>query len=207
MHPILKINQLTNLQDARSSAAVGFDLISFSLERGNPKKLSAAMVWNIVNWLSGPEIVLDLNVASLEELPEVENMFPYRYMTIPLEEWNELLLEHADHIICKADQTVTPAQIMDLVESANQEDKEIKFELFLSDLADAQRFSSVKEHIFIHFSDISLLEAHIQSGDFAPFGYTLGEEAEEEPGVLHYERIDDFLEIFFERFPRQDEFL
>ena len=71
MHPILKINQLTNLQDARSSAAVGFDLISFSLERGNPKKLSAAMVWNIVNWLSGPEIVLDLNVASLEELPEV----------------------------------------------------------------------------------------------------------------------------------------
>jgi hypothetical protein len=202
--PKLKINQLTNLQDARSSAAVGFDLISFSLERGSMKKLSAAMIWNMVNWLSGPEIVLDINLASLEELPPVENMFPYRYITVPFEEWNELLLQQADQIICKSDSLVDPRQIEAIVEAGNDDDKEVKFEIYLTNVADAERFLAVKDHIFLHFSDIAQLEEHIQNKTFTPFGYTLGEEAEEEPGVLHYERIDEFIEIFQDHFPIQD---
>ena len=163
VHPKLKINNLTNLQDARSSSAVGFDLISFSLERGETKKLSASLIWNMVNWLSGPEIILEMNVASLEELPQVENMFKHRYITIPFSEWNELLFEHADSIILRAEANIDPAIIKELTSLAEEEEKELKFEISISNIADAASFNDVSQDIFFHFSEIDLLEEFIKT--------------------------------------------
>ena len=83
MRPILKISKLANLQDARSSAAVGFHQISFDLQRGSMSKLSASMVWNMVQWLSGPEVVLEMDVASLPELEDIKGQFEYQSVSIP----------------------------------------------------------------------------------------------------------------------------
>ena len=200
MHPKLKINNLTNLQDARSSAAVGFDQISFSLERGSMKKLSASLIWNMVNWLSGPEIILEMNVASLDELTQVENMFKYKAITIPADEWNELIFEQVDSVILKTDASTESQEIEEMIADL-EEEKEMKFEIEVNSLEEAGKFSAVSQHIYLHFVDIATLEAFINSNAYTPFGYALGEEAEEEPGVLHYERIDEFLEIFHDRFP------
>ncbi|MEZ4772267.1 MAG: hypothetical protein R3D00_03725 [Bacteroidia bacterium] len=201
MRPKLKISNLINLQDARSSAAVGFDLISFSLERGNDKKLSASLIWNIVNWLSGPGIVLEMNVASLEELSEVEKMFSWKYITIPASEWNDLIFSYTDAVILRTDHTATPEEIQRLVQLAESMEKELKFEIQLPAISAAKTYSAVAKHIFFHFPDIDEAEAYIQSGDFQPYGFSFGEEAEEEPGLLNYQRIDDFLEIFADHFP------
>ncbi|MEO0470288.1 MAG: hypothetical protein AAF206_11745 [Bacteroidota bacterium] len=194
MRPKLKISNLTNLQDARSSAAVGFDLISFSLERGSMKKLSASMIWNMVNWLSGPEIVLEMNVVSLEELPETEKMFQHRYITLPIAEWSDLVWQHTEAVILRGDQFTDPLYIAQLVDEAEKKDKELKIEITLTELNQLDAYQDVFPHIFLHLTDFEQLLTLVKSDRSLPGGLSLGEEAEEEPGVLHYERIDDFME-------------
>ena len=115
--PSLKIGPLTNLQDARSSAAVGFDLVTFSLERGSNKKLSGSMIWSIIQWLSGPEIVLEINRFSLEELKEIEGVFTYEYLSLPLEEWGEDLLALPGKLILRTSSDSSPEQLENILSS------------------------------------------------------------------------------------------
>lgn len=204
MRPKLKISNLTNLQDARSSAAVGFDLISFSLERGNDKKLSASLIWNIVNWLSGPGIVLEMNVASLEELSQVEKMFPWKYITVPGEEWDVMLANYTESIILRFSSDVPVERLREIIAGAKPLGLEVKFEISVSDPGDVDAFQELLDHIFLHFSGMQKAQAYIQSGLPQPFGFSLGEEAEEEPGLLDYQQIDDFLDIYNEVFPESE---
>ncbi len=200
MRPQLKISNLTNLQDARSSAAVGFDLISFNLERGNHKKLSASLIWNMVNWLSGPGIVLEMNTISLDELQEVKQLFEWAAITLPAEEWNPMLLQYTDSLILRGDQFTDPKAIQDWVAQATAEGKQLKVCLSLPDLPAAGAYQVVAEHVFLHFTNLDLLEAFIQANDYTPFGFSVDSEAEEEPGLLDYVRIDELMDIFEERF-------
>lgn len=200
MRPLLKINNLTNLQDARSSAAVGFDFISFSLERGSNKKLTPTLIWNMVNWLSGPEIVVEMNAESLEELNGLEKMFPFRYATFPVDDWNELLLTYTPSVILRGDEFCSPAHIQKWIDLAAKEEKEIKVELTLSKLNDIETYIDVFPHLFVHFSTVDLAEKCLQNSEVLPFGISLGEEVEEEPGALDYERIDSFMDVYQSRF-------
>lgn len=201
MRPKLKISNLTNLQDARSSAAVGFDMISFNLERGHHKKLSASLIWNMVNWLSGPEIGLEMNTYSLEELKEIKKLFDPSMLTFPATEWNPLLLEYADAIMLRGDQFTDPKHIQQWVSAAETEEKKLKVVLSLPDLAAAGAYEGVKESILLHFPSLDLLVEFIRTSPFQPYGFSLDQEAEEEPGVLHYERIDDLMEVLEEQYP------
>ncbi|MDX2250614.1 MAG: hypothetical protein SF052_27780 [Bacteroidia bacterium] len=204
MRPKLKISNLTNLQDARSSAAVGFDLISFCLERGSNKKLSPEMIGNIANWLSGPEIILEMNVVSLGELSLIDKTFSWRYITLPFSEWNDDLLNLSGAVILRADETCNSEVIRSLVQQAGFREKELKFEINLPHAEAAKNYISVAEHIFLHFPDITQTLACVQSEAILPFGFSLGEEAEEEPGMLNYQLLDEFLEIFSLHFPEPD---
>ncbi|MEZ4825761.1 MAG: hypothetical protein R3C61_05620 [Bacteroidia bacterium] len=201
MRPKLRISNLTNLQDARSSAAVGFDLIGFSLERGSTRKLSASLVWNIVNWLSVPGIVLEMNAASLEELESAKKMFSPRYITLPAEEWDKSMKSYADAFILRADTSLSPDKMDFLLREAASVSAELKFEISLTNISSAAGYEHLSKHIFFHFPEIDDAEAYLVSGNFQPYGYALGVEAEEEPGQLNYQRIDDFLEVFSDQFP------
>lgn len=195
MRPILKVSNLISLQDARSSAAVGFDLVSFSLERGSTKKLSSSLIWNMVQWLSGPEVVLELNLISLEELEEVKKLFQWSYITLPFEEWDERLLANHPKIILRADQFIDPAKITETVIQAEDAGVELKFEISLPDADSATAYQGVADHVFLHFVSLDELLDFVKASPFAPYGINLGEEAEEEPGFLHYERIDDLMDL------------
>ncbi len=195
MRPKLKISNITNLQDARYSAAVGFDFVSFSLERGSVKKLASNLVWNIINWLEGPEVVLELNAHSLEEVDIVGESFNFRYITMPYEEWSDLVFQTFPRIIIRADHQVSADQIAEVVSSASLSDFEVKFELALSDFADVAHYQEVLPDVFIHFSELALAHQLIAS-DYQPYGITLGEEAEEDQ-LLDYEQIDTFMEAYW----------
>lgn len=195
----LKISHLTNLQDARYSAAVGFDLVGFSLERGDNRKLSVPMIWNMVQWLSGPEIVLEMNVASLEELPEVEKTFSYGHITLPQEEWSDLVLMHTSGgIIIRANADSNPDELKQWVKTGEEHDREIRIELSINHPNELAAFEDVAGHCYLHFPTLDMLESFLENPGCSPWGISLGIEAEEEPGVLHYERIDDIVERVFE---------
>lgn len=63
---LLHIGPLTNLQDARASAAWGADYLSFALERGALHKVNALTLKSILEWLAGPLPVLALG-ADVEQ--------------------------------------------------------------------------------------------------------------------------------------------
>ncbi len=193
MHPKFKISKLINLQDARYSAAVGFHFVSFSLARGDHKKLAPTFIWNIVNWLEGPEVILEINDNSWEELQEVT--FDYRYLALPLEDWNAVTKTQANAFILKTSSLPSPIALQSLLNE--NPDVEIRFELTFSNIADALAYQALFPHIFLHFTSLDLyFDFFQQKNERMPWGISLQEEAEEEPGFLDYERMDELMGIF-----------
>ena len=201
MKPLLTIGPLTHLQDARSSAAVGFDIISFSLERGSVKKLPASSIWSIVNWLSGPEILIQLNLDSLEELAQVQQTFPVGMVSLPAADWDiRLASELPPKVILKADASHSIGLLTQWLEEADDANLELFIELHLEREGEADLYSSILSKSLLHFPDLDMTQSFAASSAMQPYGFAIGEEAEEEPNQLDYERIDDFLEIFEARY-------
>lgn len=202
MRPKLKIGPLTHLQDARSSAAVGFDLISFSLERGSTRKLAPSLVWNIINWIQGPEVVLELNAASLDELAETNKMFPAQVVSFPLSEWKpEFLDDLQASLYFKANSTHTPEQITKALADVEAKGQTALVEVRLEEISKIGTYKPFYDKLFLHFAQAELLTEFLQSGAPIPYGFALGDEFREDVEYLDYERIDDLMELLEDRFP------
>ncbi|MFK7969718.1 MAG: hypothetical protein AB8F95_05090 [Bacteroidia bacterium] len=190
----LKIGPLTNLQDARYGAAVGMSLMSFSLARGDNSKLSGATVWNMSQWLEGPALVLDMNAESLDELDGL-GVDP-RYLSFPLEDYELALFNYAPAIIVLADSSLAPARIAEMVMEAKAAGHELKVEIELKADESPQQFAHVAPHVLLHFASLELADQFIAQPLFEPYGISFGKEAEEEPEVLDYEKLDDIAARF-----------
>ena len=199
--PLLKVGPLTNLQDARSSAAVGFDLITFNLERGSMKKLPASLIWNITQWLSGPEIVIEINRISLLELDELEKTMSWAWLSFPYEDWTPDLLSLKGRHILRVNSSHSPDTLKELLETVNRtEENRLWLELSL-ELDQLPLYAEVIGNAFVHFPDTDQIQQFLSKNLYTPAGFCLGEEAEEEAGLLDYERIDELLEVYTDRFP------
>ena len=194
MYPKLKISTLTNLQDARYSAALGFDMLSFSLERGSDKKLPAPSVWSMVQWLDGPEFVLELNLESLDELQDLP--FEPDYLSFPLEEWSPYLWNYGSAVILRGDASADVGALSGLLSAHNDKGKSLKFELSLPDPEALAAFREIFPHLLVHFPSLDIAETFIRSQKEKPFGISFREEAEEEPNLLHYERLDELMALY-----------
>ncbi|MEM6803691.1 MAG: hypothetical protein AAF696_19965 [Bacteroidota bacterium] len=203
MRPKLKIGPLTQLQDARSSAAVGFDILSFSLERGSMKKLAPNTIWNIVNWLQGPEILLELNKDSLEELEEMNKSFQADWVSFPLEDWDSSFLgKMPGKVLLLVKEGVESESLLALQEMGKDAGKEIFFEIELATQAGAQTYQSLLSHCFFHFSESAEAFHFLKEENSAPYGIAQGEEFREDAEYLDYELIDDWMEAFEEVYPQ-----
>lgn len=67
---LLKVGPVTNLQDARYAAALGAHYLSFSLEPGHPYKLGPELVSEMMQWLSGPRMVLECGAEAPAMAPK-----------------------------------------------------------------------------------------------------------------------------------------
>lgn len=202
MRPVTKIGPLTQLQDARSCAAVGFDLISFSLARGEDRKLPVSMVWSIVNWLSGPGIVLEINRESFEELEEAAKAFSWRYVSLPASDWSPDLAERFPALLLRAGEA-SPAWVAAQVGAAQAQGCELKVEVQLADAGPLGAYAEVWDHLLLHLPSLEAGEGLLRQGGPLPWGLSLGPEAEEYPGQLDYERIDRWVEALDARSPRR----
>ncbi|GAB4421149.1 MAG: hypothetical protein OHK0039_35620 [Bacteroidia bacterium] len=194
MRPQLMISRLTSLQDARSSAAVGFDLVGFSLTRGDHRKLSVSMAWNIVQWLTGPRIVLEIDSPSLPELEAALAQFPVHHASLPLADAGLTLPAGLGAPILRGD-----AQAGVDAWAAALADGEPLGELWLPDVPAVQPFGALLPRLLLHFARLEDAVDFLRTAEQLPYGFAFGTEAEEEPGVLDYARIDSFLELFFDR--------
>ena len=58
----VKIDHIVNLQDARYIAAAEVGYLSLCLERGHIRKLPESTAWEILDWLNGPQFILDFGL-------------------------------------------------------------------------------------------------------------------------------------------------
>lgn len=190
MRPLLHIGPLTSLQDARSSAAVGFDIISFSLERGSDRKLSGSLIWNMINWLSGPQIFLEWNAESVPEVEGLAASVVFQGLISPWTDQATLALASPQPQWWR-----TPASLL-----PQQSEATISW-VEVATAQEALALAPYYARCILHITDFEESFAFLAQAESWPYGLSLGAEAEEEMGVLDYERIDEWLEKFQERFP------
>ncbi|MDX2284367.1 MAG: hypothetical protein NW241_09405 [Bacteroidia bacterium] len=196
MRPLLKIGPLTQLQDARSAAAVGFDLISFSLARGDARKLPVSLAWNMAQWLSGPEIVLELNAGSLAEWAEAQQQIPGCRALMPLAEAEQALAAGLPGLILQAAGPVSAADM------ARWQQAGAWVEMPAADAAAAAAYESVRDGLILHWASLDEAARFVASSPWQPAAHAFSHAAEESPGQLDYARLDSWLEEFFGRFPQ-----
>ena len=190
--PQLKISNVTNLQDARYSAAVGFNYVSFSLERGHPHKLSPSMIWNMVQWLEGPEIILEIDAGNWEEVQQVGTAPENFWVSFPAAHWTGIAPISLKGIILRSEHQLEIPQIQEWVA---QSEIPLKVEMLISHPDQLAVFSSVYPYIFVNFPELEITKNFIRSSEHAIFGLSFQSEAEEKPGLLDYDELDACLEL------------
>lgn len=198
--PYLYISEVTSLQDARSCAAVGFDLIGFSLARGSSRKLSVELIWNMTQWLSGPEVVISLNRMSLEEFEVAKNRFDIAYLSFPWRDWGPDLLDLGPQIIL----AIQEEDWSDFQAIASELPATVGFQMDLSTSTPTTEVLAWIDRSWFHFDRVEVAMEFVEKAETLPRALTFGPEAEEEMGVLDYERIDAFLETYTDRFGTLD---
>ena len=82
---LFKVNNLTNLADARYAAALGVRLVCFAAERGSLYKVPLVTIQEILGWLEGPTPVLSFNsdyegyTVVAQEVPALPALSEFRY--------------------------------------------------------------------------------------------------------------------------------
>ncbi len=82
----IKVNHITNLHDSRFCAAEDVKYISFSLEKGHIRKVSIQLIKDIIEWLSGPIVVIDFgsDLQSLLDFVSDNNYCDYVQVDLEL---------------------------------------------------------------------------------------------------------------------------
>jgi hypothetical protein len=190
MRPKLKIGPLISLQDARSCAAVGFDVISFSLARGSFRKLSASTVWNMIQWLDGPAICLELNADSLEELTEARKQFEPAWIEADWTERNAEWPAGFPLLLTASLQELTPADAAAWLNTRPNS----YLQLSLPEATLPAAWHALLPRLFLHLPEPALAGNRFFLPGISPAGWALSTEWEEAPGELDYQAIDDALE-------------
>jgi phosphoribosylanthranilate isomerase len=115
----VKVGNITNLSDARYCAGMGVDMLGFKIDEVNGDGISSAKFGDISNWVSGPELVLELSdisadtvldgfkinlielpVTKISSLDSIKTTFTF-IITLNLEDWipyNPILKRHKKRI-------------------------------------------------------------------------------------------------------------
>lgn len=194
---MIKIANITNLQDARYCAAMGFQLINFSLLPQEAQSLTAQQIREIAAWLSGPQYVLSCDAASVAELQAIHGTFPYHYIEIPVEDWQKFSFLPTIPFILKVKAKQEVSALAILIEEVQKHHKASKIEIEVESADDFLNYESLFPNIFIHTPSLQMLSELIETHQKMPFGFSIREEGVELSGNLDYEALDKLCEQIY----------
>ncbi len=192
--PLLKIGPISVLQDARYSAAVGFDIITYCLARGDMRKVSAATAWNLVQWLSGPVSALELNAESWEEIAEATALFPVKWIEFPWEDRRTAWGTDANALAVAA--TLPDAESLAAWFGENERHY---LQLTVQHDTPVEAFSNWLNRVFFRFDSPETATHWLSANKPLPLGIAFSTEWEESPGEMDYPALDDVLELLESR--------
>jgi hypothetical protein len=190
----LKISNLIALQDARYSAAAGFDIVSFNLKKGDPRNLPVEAIREMAGWIAGPEIALELNTASMDQLDAAGESVTFRYISLPLAEWSPSLLNRDSGIILRAGATDAPSGVDLPMDAAADAGRELFVELKLAEAEVPANWMPLLSSLYLHFPSLHAAEQWLAGAETLPYGLSFYSEVEETPGCIDYPAMDDFLD-------------
>lgn len=83
---LVKVSEVNNLSDARYCAGMGVDLVGFSIDKDNEKRISPENYKVITGWIEGVNNVLEFNSSTAEEIIEAIEVYQTDYIQICNEE-------------------------------------------------------------------------------------------------------------------------
>lgn len=86
--PIIYVNRITNLSDARYCAGMGVDLLGFVIDPADPDYVNPASFQQMIGWVSGPKRVLEVGHAEVN-LNFLREQYAPDYLHIPARRMNE----------------------------------------------------------------------------------------------------------------------
>lgn len=200
MRPILKINDIKDLQDARYCAAIDISMLGFRMLQADAG-ITPAAVAEIMNWLSGPEAVAEFGYEDAAVIQATAQAAQVSRVSIPVDYPSASLTEIAMPLLFRVDLEAGAAALARAAELA-QAFPDTLFELrwahagagFPAD--DALDAILPKSLIVAEAPDE--VYALLRKRGIRPFGFTLESFVIEEGGGIDYNACDDFATQYFE---------
>lgn len=201
MRPILMIERVQNLHDARYCAAIGISMASFNLKAASGNVLTSKMVGEITGWLSGLECVGEFdpdNLVSLEEnaaianldrillpfdyaLDQVSNLGPPVILDLLQREINPAVMHRMEVILAEVPETLF------LLKTKNTQEVSL-----------LQQNPTIIAKCILRAADPNTIYHQLESQAMQPHGFSLGAFTVGEDGHLDYDACDSFISHFEE---------
>ena len=181
---MIKIENIQNLEEARYCAAVGFEMLSFSLQN---TALTPPKIREIASWLTHVKFDLGAALADENALRELALTFPFHSLTIEKEEWNnfqEKELFFDKPLIIKGEWNFdNQTELADLSLSA-------KWQIKAENYAQIKDLQPYFDAIFVELPSIQAIIEWVSEEQPLPFGFALNESARMADGELDYDNLD-----------------
>jgi len=92
----VKVGRVTNLSEARYCAGMGVDMLGFPVGDGG---LKPEQYKQLIEWVSGPEFVLEVHQTQAMDLKEITDNYPGHYIEIGLHQLEWLSREDLDFVV------------------------------------------------------------------------------------------------------------
>ncbi|MFN0201289.1 MAG: hypothetical protein ACKVTZ_07200, partial [Bacteroidia bacterium] len=187
---MIKISNITDLQDARYCAAVNFSYISFDLKKGSPSFQTPEAIRQIAAWVTGVKFVIETNAESNDLLAEIYPTFPFDYMGLREEDWGKLtFLPPYPVILRTSSQEITHLQGLLQVLPPDS-----LLEIEIEKAEQIVHFQTIANRCLFIAPNLAQLVHYLKKEGTATGNFSLYEAALFKEGGLDYEVLDDLVD-------------
>jgi hypothetical protein len=200
MRPILKINDISDLQDARYCAAIDVSLLGFRMLQ-DEAGIAPAAVAEIMNWLSGPSAVAEFGYEDPAAIRATAQAAQASRVSIPVDYPAAGLADIAMPLLFRVDLEQGPG-MLHRATALMQDFPDALFELKwaragVDNPADPALDAILPQSLIVADAPDDVY-ALLRKRGIRPFGFTLGSFVVEEGGGIDYNACDDFAAQYFE---------
>lgn len=206
MRPILMIEGLKNLHDARYCAAVGISMVTFDMDADSAGALAPAVVKEIVEWLSGLECVGKFGEEPGTIIVEKATSALVDRVMLPLGYSLETAKDLGIPLLFDATHEQSSLELAQRLQAIHAELPEALFLLGInmtapSASAGVELPQSVLGRTILQYDDPQDIYQRMNLPEDQLFGFCLGAFARDQHGYLDYDACDAFLEAYQDQIP------
>jgi len=174
----VKVGNVTNLSDARYCAGMGVDLLGFPVGEGN---LKPEQYKQLIDWVSGPEFVLEAYHSPSSDLQYITDNYPGHYIGVGVDQLDWLSRKDLNFVVA-----IEPGVWARLSGELSKKEN-VKFVEILG--WKGEEITSTIP-VLVNVNSVEELGAIINNGQ----GIALSGSDEEKPGIKDYSTLADILE-------------